>query len=113
MARLSSRGSITAELVLALPTVAILIAIAVWAVGLQVLRMDLINTASLVARSIALGEDSSITDRLLSKIEGVRFEVFEGEELVCVALSASPTLAGQSWLKIELREEQCAKIVLN
>lgn len=94
---------------MALPTVAILISISVWAVGLQVLRMDLINTASLVARSVAVGEDASVTDRLLEGIEDASFEMTESDGLVCVTLSAAPSPTGLSWLKVQLREEQCAK----
>ena len=55
-------GSVTAELVLALPAVVMIVAMALGAMSVQLQRMELVSAASTIARAIARGEPIAIVD---------------------------------------------------
>jgi aryl-alcohol dehydrogenase-like predicted oxidoreductase len=64
-------GSVTAELVLALPAVVMIVALALGAMSVQLQRMELVSAASTIARAIARGEPIEIVDALVTAAEGI------------------------------------------
>lgn len=67
MARKDS-GSVTAELVLTLPAVLMLVGLALGAMNLQLQRMELVSSASTIARAIAREEPVEVVDALVMEL---------------------------------------------
>lgn len=100
----------TAELVLTLPVVILIMTIAVAAMSLQSTKLQLINVAQLVASAVARGEPAWLIDQLVASAgEQVRFELEELEDIVCVELGVSAPIAGTEIGFLELAEKQCAR----
>ena len=100
----------TAELVLALPAVLLIISLAVAAMSLQFTKLQLINSAAIIANAVARGESPAVVDQLVELAgEGVQFELEELEDLICVKLSIDAPIAGIEIGFMELIEKQCAR----
>ena len=107
----SSRGSVTAELVLTLPAVLLVMTIAIAAMSLQSTKLQLVNVASLVASAVARGEPAEFVDQLVAAAgEKVQFELEELEDSICVKLSVSTPVAGIDVGFLDLAEKQCARV---
>jgi hypothetical protein len=103
-------GTVTAELVLTLPAVLLVIALAVGAMSIQLQRMQLVSAASEIARAIAREEPAALVDQLVSDLgQQVGFELLEQDGLVCVILESGVELIGIDMTGLELIETQCAK----
>ena len=103
-------GSVTAELVLALPAVVMIVALALGAMSVQLQRMELVSAASTIARAIARGEPIAIVDALVSELgEQVGFEIQEELGVVCVILRSEIGFFSIDLSGLELIETQCAK----
>jgi len=103
-------GSVTAELVLALPAVVMIVALALGAMSVQLQRMELVSAASTIARAIARGEPIGIVDALVSELGGqVGFEIQEELGVVCVVLRSEIGIFSIDLTGLELIESQCAK----
>ncbi len=106
----SNRGSVTAELVLTLPVVILIMTIAIGAMSLQSAKLQLINVAAMVASAVARGEPAELIDQLVSSAgEQVAFELEELEDSICVKLSVAAPIAGIELGFLELAEKQCAR----
>jgi hypothetical protein len=103
-------GSVTAELVLSLPAVVIIVALALGAMSVQLQRMELVSSASTIARAIARGEPIGIVDALVTDLgEQVGFEIQEELGVVCVVLRSEIGIFSIDLTGLELIETQCAK----
>ena len=103
-------GSVTAELVLALPAVVMIVAMALGAMSVQLQRIELVSAASTIARAIARGEPIAIVDALVSELgEQVGFEIQEELGVVCVVLRSEIGIFSIDLTGLELIETQCAK----
>jgi hypothetical protein len=103
-------GTVTAELVLALPAVMLVMALAIGAMSIQLQRMQLVSAASEIARAIAREEPMALVDQLVSELgERVDFEFFEDDGMVCVVLKSGAELLSIDVTGLELIETQCAK----
>ena len=103
-------GSVTAELVLALPAVVMIVAMALGAMSVQLQRMELVSAASTIARAIARGEPIAIVDALVAELgEQVSFEIQEELGVVCVILRTEIGILSIDLSGLELIETQCAK----
>jgi hypothetical protein len=103
-------GSVTAELVLALPAVVMIVALALGAMSVQLQRMELVSAASTLARAIARGEPIAIVDALVTDLgEQVGFEIHEELGVVCVVLRSEIGIFSIDLTGLELIETQCAK----
>lgn len=103
-------GTVTAELVLTLPAVLLVIALALGAMSIQLQRMQLVSAASEIARAIAREEPAALVDQLVSELgEQIGFEFFEEEGLVCVVLKSGVELFDFDLMGLDLIETQCAK----
>ena len=103
-------GSVTAELVLALPAVVMIVAMALGAMSVQLQRMELVSAASTIARAISRGEPIEIVDALVSELgERIGFEIQEELGVVCVVLRSEIGIFSIDLTGLELIETQCAK----
>jgi hypothetical protein len=95
---------------LTLPAIALVLALAIGAMSLQLQKLQLIGTASSVAKAIARGESLAIVDDLVAKAgERVNFEFSEIENMVCVSLSVDAALPAIEFDVFDLIETQCAR----
>ncbi len=103
-------GSVTAELVLTLPAVLLIVGLALGAMSIQLQRMELVSAASTIARAIARDEPIEIVDALVSSLgEQVGFEIQEELGVVCVILRSEIWILSIDLTGLELIESQCAK----
>ena len=103
-------GSVTAELVLALPAVVMIVALALGAMSVQLQRMEMVSAASTIARAIARGEPIEIVDALVAELgERIGFEIQEELGVVCVVLRSEIGIFSIDLTGLELIETQCAK----
>ena len=103
-------GSVTAELVLTIPAVMMIVALALGALSVQLQRMELVSAASTIARAIARGEPIEIVDALVSSLgEQVGFEIQEELGVICVVLRSEIGFLSIDLPSLELIESQCAK----
>ena len=88
--RTADRGSATAELAVALPAVAVVLAICVWGVQLAAVQVRMQDAAGLAARSAARGDDPAAA---AVAHPGAGVSTWDEGELVCARASvdvASP-----------------------
>jgi hypothetical protein len=103
-------GSVTAELVLTLPAVMMIVALALGVMSIQLQRMELVSAASTIARAIARDEPIDVVDELVSDLgEQVGFEIQEEMGVVCVILRSEIGFLSIDLTGLELVESQCAK----
>jgi len=101
---------VTAELVLTLPVVILIMTIAIAALSLQSAKLQLINVAAMVATAVARGEPAELIDQLVATAgDQVAFELEELEDSICVNLSVAAPIAGIEIGFLELAEKQCAR----
>ena len=103
-------GTVTAELVLTLPAVLLVIAFVVGTMSIQLQRMQLVSAASEIARAIAREEQIALVEQLVSELgEQIVFEFFEEDGLVCVILKSGVELLDFDEMGLDLIETQCAR----
>jgi hypothetical protein len=101
---------VTAELVLTLPVVILILTIAIGALSVQSAKLQLINVAAMVATAVARGEPAEVINQLVEAAgDQVSFELEELEDTVCVKLTVAAPIAGIEIDFIELVEKQCAR----
>lgn len=111
------RGSVTAELAMALPAVALVIAITLSAFSLQIERMKLVNVSASAARAFARGESEANIRVLIQEliapvaIDQISWQLETRENTNCVFLARSFELPGLPGKVFELGESQCARKV--
>ena len=106
----AERGSVTAELALALPSVALVIAVTLGAFGLQVERMKLVDLSATAARALARGEEQSAIEAMLKTLRPDSQSVIEHEEdQVCITVSFMASVPGLGSELLEVAERQCAR----
>jgi Flp pilus assembly protein TadG len=101
-------GSVTAEFALALPSMALVIAVTLSGFGLQVERMKLVSVAASAARALGRGEGQAAVQTLVSESApeaSLSIEVLENH--VCAKLTRSFMLAGLQSIAVD--ERQCAR----
>ena len=102
------RGSITAELAIAMPTVALVIAVTLSAFGLQVERMKLVSLSAAVSRSRGRGEDRVQASDLAAQAEpSAKLTVDYLADFVCATLTKDLKVADLP--PITVSERQCAR----
>jgi len=102
------RGSATAELAVALPAVALVLALCLGAVHVVGRQVRLTDAAADAARALGRGESVAVAHGIADRVAGggTRLESSDESPLVCVTLSAS---GGAGLLgAIPLRAESCA-----
>ncbi len=113
----SDKGSVTAELALAMPAVSLVIAITLGAFALQIERMKLVGVAAMAARAVARGESEENIRALIlemsSTVESrqINLDIQTRENTVCVNLSRNFEIAGLPGKLFDFSELQCARKV--
>ncbi|MBP7835447.1 MAG: hypothetical protein KAZ95_01420 [Rhodoluna sp.] len=111
----SDKGSVTAELALAMPAVSLVIAITLGAFALQIERMKLVGVAAMAARAVARGETQENVRALVlemnSTSQQINLEIQTRENTVCVNLSRNFEIAGLPGKLFDFAELQCARKV--
>jgi Flp pilus assembly protein TadG len=101
-------GSVTAEFALALPSMALVIAVTLSGFGLQVERMKLVSVAASAARALGRGEAQAAVQALVNESApeaNLSIEVLENH--ICAKLARSFKVAGLQSFAVE--ERQCAR----
>jgi len=115
--RSSDKGSVTAELALAMPAVSLVIAITLGAFALQIERMKLVGVAAMAARAIARGETQENVRTLVlemsstTDLQQINLEIETRENAVCINLSRNFEIAGLPGKLFDFSELQCARKV--
>lgn len=113
----NERGSVTAELAVSLPAVALVIAITLGAFSLQIERMKLVEVSATAARAIARGESEENARALITELlfplpaESLLVEYEHRENVVCAKLSRLFALPGLGANLFDVAEVQCARKV--
>lgn len=103
-------GSVTAELVVAMPAVAMVLSITIAAFGLQVERLKLVSNAATIARAIARTESTESVNQLTAALAASTTLVLETKaDLICARLIRGFSLPGLPGKAIDLSEVQCAR----
>lgn len=93
---------------MALPSVALVIAITLGGFGLQIERMKLVSIASSAARALGRGEDAVSVRGLAREVdERAIFNIEILENHICAKLTKNFKIAGLQ--DIEVTERQCAR----
>lgn len=102
----SSRGSVTAEFALLMPSVALIIAVTGGVLGLQVERLKEVSLAASAARALGRGESEvAVRDDLKSADPSILLTIDYLANLVCARVARHVQLA--SLPEIEVSERQC------
>lgn len=113
----NDKGSVTAELALAMPAVSLVIAITLGAFALQIERMKLVGVAAMAARAVARGETQENVRALVLEMNStadsqqINLEIQTRENTVCVNLSRNFEIAGLPGKLFDFSELQCARKV--
>lgn len=111
----NDKGSVTAELALAMPAVSLVIAITLGAFALQIERMKLVGVAAMAARAVARGEPEENIRALIlemsSTSQQINLDIQTRENTVCVNLSRNFEIAGLPGKLFDFSELQCARKV--
>lgn len=100
------RGSVTAELAIALPAVVLVLALCLSGFQLAGQQLRLQDAAALAARSLGRGDTpSSIVDRL---VPGASVSGSRSGDLVCATVSIGSATALGDLAGIDLRASSCA-----
>ena len=108
LSRRGERGSVTAELAIAMPSVVLVLAVSLGGFGLQIERLKLVASAASLARSLGRGDSEQNVRDLASQTDAnlnLQFEYLE--DFLCVTLSKNLTIS--SLPGIEVSERQCAR----
>ena len=99
-------GAITAEFVMVLPVVVIILGITLGSLSIQLERMKMVSVAAAIARGIGRGEPLE----KLSYLAMGRDLVFKNTtELICAEVSAKFTLPGLPGFAFPISDTECAR----
>jgi Flp pilus assembly protein TadG len=104
----SDSGTITAELAMALPSVALVIAVTVAGFGLQIERMKFVSVAATAARALGRGEQQVDVEALVNDVApaaSLKVEFLENQ--ICANISQKFMVAGLQ--SFEVAERQCSR----
>ena len=108
LSRRGERGSITAELAIAMPSVVLVLAVALGGFGLQIERLKLVASAASFARSLGRGDsEQNIRGLAMETDSKLKLHFDYLEDFVCVTLSNNFAISSLS--SIEVSERQCAR----
>lgn len=102
----SEVGAITAEFVMVLPVVLMILGISLGAMELQIERLRMVSIAATVSRALARGEPES---KVVDLAQGREFELIDLENYLCVEVSASLSLATLPGLPFLISNRECAR----
>lgn len=106
--RSSEAGTVTAELAIAMPTVALVIAVTLSGFGLQIERMKYVASAASAARALGRGEPQDEVQALVAEVSPeASLEVEFLANFICAKVSKPVSVFGLQ--EFEVSERQCAR----
>lgn len=106
---MSDAGSVTAEFVVVVPAVVLLLALCLSAMQLSGRQLRLQDAAAGAARSAARGDGAASAAGLVERLApGAALEVTASGDLMCVRLDADGGLAGGLFAAVPLAARSCA-----
>jgi regulator of protease activity HflC (stomatin/prohibitin superfamily) len=103
----AERGSVAAELAVALPVVVLTLALGVGALGAAARQVALQDAAADAARMLGRGESDDAAARIVSgAVPGAGLTSSRGDELVCATTSADAEIGGV--IRLPLTARSCA-----
>lgn len=103
----SERGSVAAELAVALPVVVLTLLLGVGALGAAARQVALQDAAADAARLLGRGEDPSAAERAVGvAVRGAAMSSSADGDLVCVTATGEAVVGGL--LRLPLRASSCA-----
>jgi len=102
------RGTVTAELAVALPAVLVVLAVCLGGVQVVTRQAALVGAASAAARSVARGDSSNATAETVRQIDpAARYSAATAGDLVCVRMHSHARLL-PGWAGVPLSARSCA-----
>jgi hypothetical protein len=103
-------GAVTAEFVVVLPSVFMILAISVLSISAQVERLKMVSTAGMMSRAVARGEPVELLNQVFAGQLGQHsWQISNRGNFVCVELSRLVGFAALPDFGLRLAEEQCAR----
>lgn len=100
------RGAVTAEFVMVIPVVVMILGITLGSLSIQLERMKLVSIAASISRGVGRGEPLEKLQFLL----GGRVLAFKNtSELICAEVSARFRLPGLTGLDFPISDTECAR----
>ncbi len=100
------RGSVSAEFVMVLPVVVMILGICLGSLALQLERMKLVSVAATISRGLARGEPQ---EKLAELALGHRLAIENRNDLVCARILTVFSLPGLLGLPFEISDTECAR----
>ncbi|GGM57125.1 TadE family type IV pilus minor pilin [Microbacterium saperdae] len=101
------RGSVAAELAVALPAVVLTLALGVGALGAAARQVALQDASADAARVLGRGESMAAAERIVSgAVPGAGLSSSRGDDLVCVTTRVEAEIGGL--IRLSLRARSCA-----
>ena len=105
--RKDERGSVSAELALALPAVVLTLLLGVGALGAASRQVALQDASADAARLLGRGEGQGAAERVVrTAVSGARMSSSQSDDLVCVTTSLEVSVG--SLIRLPLRASSCA-----
>jgi hypothetical protein len=102
----SARGSVTAEFVLVLPVVVMILGVTLGSLAIQLERMKLVSVAATVSRAMARGEPEEMIGALAF---GHKIAFKNTAEFICAEVSAQFTLPVLPGMPFSVSDTECAR----
>lgn len=103
----AERGSVAAELAVALPAVVLTLALGIGALGAAARQVALQDAAADAARVLSRGESDDAAARIVSRtVPGAGLSASRGDDLVCVTTKVDAEIGGL--IRLSLRARSCA-----
>jgi hypothetical protein len=102
----SEYGAVTAEFVMLLPVMLMIIGITLGSLSLQFERMKLVSIAATISRAIARGEPE---EKVMIFLGGLTLSFENTTELICAKVSKQLNLPGLPGLPLEVSDQECAR----
>lgn len=102
----SSRGSVTAEFVMVLPVVVMILGVTLGSLGIQLERMKLVSVAAAASRAVARGEAE---EKVLGLFADRDLAFKNTPEFICAEISAKFAIPGLAGLPFSISDTECAR----
>jgi Flp pilus assembly protein TadG len=102
----SERGAVTAEFVMVLPVVVMILGVTLGSLAIQLERMKLVSVAATVSRAVARGEPETKLE-ILTFGRKVTFK--NTAEMICAEVSAELILPALPGMPFSISDTECAR----
>ena len=106
-----NQGSVTAEFVMVLPALLVVLGVCLAAMAMQLSRLGLVDSASMAARALARGEPKNqVISQYASSDQELSVSTFgQDKEILCVHITRTISIKGLGANLLQLKEQSCAR----